>query len=154
MKVDAFIDVQGFIGADAEFVTKEIAIVFDEANFKVFRIISSHFIKGLNTQAASNMYHRHHVLYGIYNDIRSSEIKRIMTEFTAGKIVVVRGQTNVLWVFDNCQKIIRIHNTEKMKFSYSFKELRKIYPNIKHCNEHKSEWCALQNARLLQKNFQ
>lgn len=157
MVIDAFIDIQGFIAEDGDFVLKEVAIVFDERNFKIIIFKPPYLIKGLNHKQQTSVVwlsNNHHGLRCQQGDITLSILKGMMTEYTSGKTVCVRGNTKLLWIFDNCEEIFRIHNTETTKSSPSFKKLKKMYPNIKHCNQHNGKWCALQNALLLHKNFQ
>lgn len=157
MKIDAYVDVQGFVGSDGDFVPKEVAIVFDETNFKTLIIEAPYPIQQLNQKQQKSVVwlsNNHHGIRWQQGDITLSILKGMMTEYTSGKTVCVRGNTKLLWISDNCEEIFRIHNTETSKSSLSFKQLKNMYPNIKRCNQHKGRWCALQNALLLYKSFQ
>lgn len=149
-----FIDVQGFRGANNQFVLKEIAILHDEYNLQHFIIRPpTDFGKlpyHLQTQAQW-LFRNHHGLTWNGGFTTLNSVANCFSNILRGSIIYVKGVEKAKWIADlfylDGNADIRDLDTEACP---SLDMLRKKFTDTPRCIIHSGS-CALQNVFLCKK---
>lgn len=151
---DLYLDVQGFVGNNNEFVPKEVALVWSEKKYHHFLIKPPYSFKELNyTQQKQNYWitSNTHKLFWEDGDVSFESVRQVIEEYLELQFVCVRGALKKKWIDETFPYTFDVINMEE-KNLFSFKKLREKFSNTHNCYLHSNEACALQNAFLLYHN--